>query len=113
VAAAANGDPDDNTTALAIANLNDAPQAASMASLSDAYDTTDTERRLGRLQCLSGRHRRHRRAANTDVAAAVDQRRFHRPGSDEHDHSAANLRGSAAELISTVNQMLQTLLSIT
>jgi flagellar hook-associated protein 1 len=113
LAASANGDPDDNTTALAIANLNTTPQAAlNGASLSQSYDTLVQNVGSAAANATSDS------TASTAVQQTLSSQQQSISGVST-DEEAINMiieqrtYEGAAELISTINSMMQDLLAIT
>ena len=113
LAAASNGNPDDNTAALAIANLNNAPQAAlNGTSLSDSYATL--VQTVG--SAASGATSDAAAATNVQQTLTAQQQAL---GGVSTDEEALNMiieqrtYQGAAQLITIVNQMMQALLAIT
>jgi flagellar hook-associated protein 1 FlgK len=112
LAAAANGNPDDNTTALAIANLSNAAQSGlNGQTLSDAYG--------GLIQNVgsAASNATQDTTTNTTVQETLSAQEQNLSGVST-DEEALNMimqqrsYEGAAELISVVNNMLQTLLAV-
>jgi flagellar hook-associated protein 1 FlgK len=112
LAASANGNPDDNTTALAISALNDAPQAGlNGASLSDSYGTLVEN--IG----SSAANATNNVASTNAVQQTLSAQRQTLSGVST-DEEALNMimqqrsYQGAAELITIINKMMDTLLAI-